>query len=268
MKKYIAMIFLYVMLSSCDSKVAPSGTSSNTDSVNSAISQAIDNIIDTSWIKDELETTVEFNERIKKELEKHSNKSYKVKLKSKDIPNYPHKFLTYNADTSILTLSLPDIESKLLYVEDNGKRELISIPASYIETDTLKDRATREIEAVGGSTSEDYDLDIYGIAILGQNSQGFSAKITRDKVSNFLDDGVIVLNVKPDLHYYTDDRHLGMVKPQIVFTNEREKPTIEGRYIEEFWLPVRLISVEVYNGKRDIVLRGQGTEINTTAFDK
>ena len=260
MKIYFAIICMLAMLSSCDSDVGQIGSEVGlTDSDNPELLKNINSIVNTPLIKGELETTEEFNGRVKKQYEKYSNKNYKVKIKitnlrSGDLKHNLYTSLNYNADTSELTFSLPELERNLFYYEKNGEKRIVFISSSFIQTEpTVKDHISRREEAAG-RTHPYYGLVQNGIAVLGEGLRSFRVNIARDKVREIYDNGMIVLNVKTDLQFLTES-NLGRYDPVILFTNERKNH--EGRTIKEISLPVRLISVELYNSKGNLVIKEQ-----------
>jgi len=269
--KYFAIILMLAMLCACDSEVGQiDSEAARIDPDSSELFKDIDSIVDDllskdRLSKDELETTTEFNERVKKHKEKYSGKTYKVELKVTNLlrpgtlEHNIHTSLKYNADTSVLTFLLPSMEIDYLYSNKDGESKSVSLPYTFIQTEpTVKDKHSRQLEALG-TTRSNYGAAHYGIAVLGEGLHSFRVDIARDAVKDIYDNGTIVFNVKSDLLYLTEHSTETITQlklryaPIILFTNQETNQV--GCLVEEFMLPVHVISVELYNNKGNLVLK-------------
>jgi hypothetical protein len=233
----------------------------------------IQEIQNSSIEKGELETTAEFNLRKGSLRNKFVNHSYTYKTSVANLTTKYYKPLKYNADTETLTLYLPRLELKLFMNSSNGNYSTTFLTYSFLEVDigkmdssnyTARNGLGREVNV------EKLVVESNGFAILSKNNpdmnpQYYTVQINRDRVRDILDNGKIEFKLRMDL---IDEK---FQKSPLVTESEHQEPTMK-RPIEfdrtDKMLPVRLISISVYDGKGNKVMEKPGSQVNVPAFHK
>ena len=244
---------------------------SHSFSGDSALSQDIHSLSNLTLDRLELETTKEFKERIDEIYERFSNRTYKLSISPKNPPFSDHKFLQYDPDTSILTISLPRLSQKLLWVEKRGKQEIAWLTFSHIQTES--DLLAAEVYVARSAFGQEIEIEKIhrrdsGVAILGKvnpdlTPQQFTLNVTREKVRELLDEGKLILHLRSDLQRLGENPFL------LLSETKESKPTIRAPYhtiIETKILPARLISVELYDREGNLVYQAEGKQITTNAL--
>lgn len=245
-------------------------TSSFALASNAELAQFIKQIRNVKLVKGELETTTEFDARTKRLYEKYSNKTYRLEVSVRNPTNATDKLVTYNPDTEELTVSLPTLETKLLWVPIDGDEKIRFLNFSYIQTEpsTIKSDSYIGRNGLGNQVKVDrHVVTSVGIAVLGASNndmipQRFTTTIAREKVRDILEKGKLAMEIKTDIQNLGASSLLVIDIQEGDPTMKRPVHAIQTKYM----LPVRLISVSLFDGKGTQVLQAQGVEQNTVAL--
>lgn len=242
-------------------------------------------LISTPMAKGELESTAEYRERVKQLYEKYDKRTYKVVLGVKETNTDRRKLVSYNPDTEVISVSMPELKFGSVGVQIGDKSEILTITRSFLETEPaiIKTSSYTGRNGFGREVMvEKYMATFKGLAILGSSNknmtpQTFTASIPRDRVKDILERGKVVLTVKTELltygegTYLLDSWLLGKEASVLVKETENDRPTMKDpRDIERtrLMLPVRLISLALLDGNGSEVIQAQGTELDTPAIKK
>lgn len=237
------------------------------------LSRDIASIANTSMTKSDLETTDEFNQRVESEYAKYLNKIYEIKINTSKQFNSGHKYLSYDADTSLLTVSLPDLDRLPVWVENKGSRDIKWIYFSFVQTKESDVKAS-EYQTRNGLGNEvtvkKFDALEYGVAVLGNSNpnmtpQKYSSKVPRDLVRGVLESGVLLMKLRTDLLNLKQN----LKGPSIFLTDkETREPSmrdpIEMKRVMHM-LPVRLLSITLLDAAGNVVMVHDGVEIDAQA---
>ena len=236
------------------------------------LSKDIKQIRNTPLAKGELETTAEFNARTKNLYEKYAGKTYRIEIAAKSPTNSDDKLLTYDADTEELTVSLPKLNGKLVWVPSGSAEKIGFLYFSYLQTEPVSFKSDSYIGRNGFGkevTVERHIVNSVGIAILGSaNSdmkpQQYKTSMAREKVRDLLERGKLVLEVRADVQQIEKEPSL-----LIVDTDESEPSMKRPIHVKrtKHMLPVRLTSISLRDGKGNLVLEAVGTEQDTVALE-
>jgi hypothetical protein len=248
-------------------------TSSIAFSANAAnLSEDIKQIRNTQLIRGELETTIEFNARTKGLYEKYANKKYFIEIDVKTTTNSGYKLLTYNPDAEELTVSLPNLEKKLVWVLRGNDKKIGFLNFSFLQTEPISIESDSYVGRNGFGTEvrvERRIVNSVGIAILGSGNknmmpQQFKINIIREKVRDLLEKGRLVLEVRADLQNLEKEPSLLIVDKEEI--EPSMKRPIHAKQTKHM-LPVRLISITLLDGNKNIVLKAIGTEQHTVSLE-
>jgi len=248
-------------------------TSSITFSANTAdLSKDIEQIRNTPLVKGELETTAEFNARTKGLYEKYTNKTYRIEIGAKSPINSDDKLLIYNPDTEELTVSLPQLDKKLVWMPRGNDQKIGFLNFSFLQTEPISIKSDSYVgrNGFGQEVSvERHIVNSVGIAILGSGNrdmtpQQFKINMAREKVRDLLEKGKLVLEVRADLQNLEKEPSL-----LIVDTDETEPSMKRPIHVKrtKHMLPVRLVSISLHDGKGNLVLEAVGTEQDTVSLE-
>lgn len=242
-------------------------------------------LISTSMAKGELESTVEYKDRVKKLYEQYDKRTYKVLLGVKENNTDRRKLVSYNPDTEVISVTMPELNFGTIGIQIGDKSETHRITRSFLETEpsvintssyTGRNGFGREVMV------EKYIASFKGLAILGSSNtnmtpQTFTSTMPRDRVKDILERGKIVMTVKTELLTHGDGTYLldnwivGKEASILVKETENDPPTMKDpREIQRtrLMLPVRLISLSLLDGNGNEVIQAQGTELDTPAITK
>lgn len=242
-------------------------------------------LISTPMAKGELESTSEYKERVKKMYDKYDKRTYKVVLTVKDNNTDRRKLVSYNPDTEVISVSMPELNFGTVGIQIGDKSEDLRITRSFLETEpsVIKTSSYTGRNGFGREVVvEKYIATFKGLAILGSSNtnmtpQTFTASVPRDRVKDILERGKVVLTVKTELltygegTYLLDSWLLGKEASVLVKESENDRPTMKDpREIERtrLMLPVRLITLSLLDGNGNEVIQAQGTEQDTPAIKK
>ena len=242
-------------------------------------------LMSTSMAKGELESTAEYKDRVKKLYEQYDKKTYKVLLGVKENNTDRRKLVSYNPDTEVISVTMPELSFGTVGIQIGDKSETLRITRSFLETEpsVIKTSSYTGRNGFGREVVvEKYIATFKGLAILGISNtnmtpQTSTASMPRDRVKDILEHGKVVLTVKTELltygegTYLLDSWLLGKEASVLVKETDNDRPTMKDpRDIERtrLMLPVRLISLALLDGSGNEVIQAQGTELDTPAIKK
>lgn len=236
------------------------------------LTKDIKQIRNTSLVKGELETTAEFNARTQALYEKYANKTYRLDVSVRSPTNSDDKLLTYNPDTEELTVSLPKLDKKLVWVQKGNDRKIGFLNFSFIETEPVSIKSDSYVGRNGFGKEvrvERHIVNSVGIAILGSGNrnmtpQQFKINVAREKVRDLLEKGKLALEVRADLQNLEKEPSL-----LIVDADETEPSMKRPIHVKrtKHMLPVRLLSISLQDSKGNRVLEAVGTEQDTVSLE-
>lgn len=247
--------------------MSPMTFAANTD-INADIKQ----IRNSPLVKGELETTAEFNVRTQALYQKYANKTYRLDVSTKPSGSSDLKFLVYNPDTEELTVSLPSLDKKLLWVSRDNDEKIGFLNFSFIQTEPPSIKSDSYVGRNGFGKEVKVKrqiINLVGIAILGSSNsdmvpQQFKTNITREKVRDLLERGRLVINVRSDLQNIEKE-------PSLLIVDEDEIEPSMKRPIHvkrtKHMLPVRLVSISLLDGKGNHILDASGMEQDTVSLE-
>lgn len=240
---------------------------------NAELAKDIKQIRNAPLVKGGLETTSEFDARTKRLYEKYLNKTYRLEISVRNPTNTTDKLVTYNPDTEELTVSLPTLDKKLVWIPIDGDKKIKFLNFSYIQTEpsTIKSDSYSGRNGLGNQVKvERHVVTSIGVAVLGAGNrdmipQRFSTTIVREKVRDILEKGKLVMEIKTDIQNLEEE-------PSLLLIDEDEGEPTMKRPVHvihtKYMLPVRLISISLFDGKGTQVLQAQGVEQNTVVLDE
>jgi len=252
---------------------------------NSELRRDMQALINIPMAKGELENTSEYRERVKQLYEKYDKRTYKVVLGVKETNTDWRKLVSYNPDTEVVSVSMPELNFGFVGVQIGDKSESLNITRSFLETEptVIKTSSYTGRNGLGREvTVEKYMATFRGLAILGSSNenmtpQTFTASIPRERVKDILERGKVVLTVRSELLTYGEGTYLldswlsGKEASLLVKETDNDRPTMKDpRDIERtrLMLPVRLIALSLLDGNGNEVIQAQGTEVDTPAIKK
>lgn len=244
----------------------------STFAANGNINSDIKQIRNSPLVKGELETTAEFDVRTQSLYQKYSGRTYRLEVSAKSSASSEHKFLTYNPDNEELTVSLPPLDSKLLWVPKDNDEKIGHIYFSFLETDSPSIKSDSYIGKNGFGKEvrvERHIVNVVGVAILGSadedmTPQQFKTNISREKVRDLLKNWRLVIELRSDLQKLEKE-------PSLLIVDEDESEPSMRRPIHvkrtKYMLPVRLVTISLLDGKGNRVLDATGTEQDTVSLE-
>ncbi len=242
-------------------------TSSIAFAANADLSKDIKQIRNALLVKGQLETTAEFNTRTQALYEKYANKTYRLHISTSSQTSSDNKWLSYNPDTEELTVSLPEIDGKIMWVQRGDGEKYGYLTFSYIQMEPVSIKSDSYIGRNGFGKEvrvERHIVNSVGIAIMGSsNTQQFKTNIPREKVRDLLKIGKLTLEVRSDFQNLQKESSL-----LIVDANETEPSMKRPIHVKRtnHMLPVRLVSISLHDSKGNPVLQAIGTEQDTVSF--
>ena len=218
------------------------------------------------------ETKEEFNNRVKDFSKKFSEKAYKIQLPIENAENKKNEIAHYNAETNILTVSLPQAEKRLIWINEKGKRSLKWLNSSYIILETSNiDTSSYEagnrlgakvaISKLRRSTNGIFVLTTASKSYSDDRTQKFDVLIDRDIAKKILVKGKVDLELKIDSQYLEDDE-----TPLLISDKNEIEPTFDNPIdlVDlKFGLPVRLLSLTLLDSDGSIIFKEKGRQIQT-----
>lgn len=247
--------------------IAPSAFAAN-GNINSDIKQ----IRNSPLIKGELETTAEFDAKTQSLYQKYSGRTYRLDVSAKSSGGSEHKFLTYNPDNEELTVSLPPLDKKLVWVPKGNDQKIGFLNFSFLQTDSPSIKSDSYIGRNGFGKEvrvERHIVNVVGVAILGSGNrdmtpQQFKTNMPREKVRDLLEKGRLVIELRSDLQKLEKE-------PSLLIVDEDESEPSMKRPIHvkrtKYMLPVRLVTISLLDGKGNRVLDATGTEQDTISLE-
>lgn len=239
---------------------------------NANVNADIKQIRNSPLVKGELETTAEFDLRTKSLYQKYSGKVYQLEVNTKNAIGSEHKYLTYNPDIEELTVSLPGLDKKLVWVPKGNDQKIGFLNFSFIQTDNPSIKSDSYIGRNGFGKEvrvERHIVNVVGVAVLGSGNrdmtpQQFKMNIKRDKVRELLDKSKLIVEVKSDLQQIEKEPSL-----LIIDQDESEPSMKRPLHVKrtKYMLPVRLISIALLDSKGNRVLEAVGVEQDTVSLD-
>lgn len=240
-------------------------------------------LINTPMAKGELESTSEYRERVKQLYDKYDKRTYRVVFGVKENNTDRRKLVSYDPDTEVMSVSMPELNFGTVGVQIGDKSETLRITRSFLETEPSVIKTTSYTGRNGFGREvvvEKYIATFKGLAILGSSNtnmkpQTFTASMPRDRVKDILERGKVALTIKTELLTYGEGTYLldswlqGKEASVLVKEAEIDRPTMKDpRDIERtrLMLPVRLISLSLLDGNGNEVIQAQGSEQDTPAI--
>lgn len=239
---------------------------------NENINKDIKQIRNSPLVKGELEKTAEFDARTQSLYQKYSGRTYRLDVSAKSSDGSGHKFLTYNPDNEELTVSLPPLDKKLVWVPKGNDQKIGFLNFSFLQTDSPSIKSDSYIGRNGFGKEvrvERHIVNVVGVAILGSGNrdmtpQQFKTNMPREKVRDLLERGRLVIELRSDLQKLEKE-------PSLLIVDEDESEPSMKRPIHvkrtKYMLPVRLVTIALFDGKGNRVLDATGTEQDTVSLE-
>lgn len=236
-----------------------------------------------SLSKKPLENSSEHETRKRDLLSKYNGKIYHLTTSVYNPENKSkNNLVSYDPDTETITVSLPELQKELVWIPTDGERKLKWVNHSFINTahGEIKQRSYIGQNGFGAKVKVvEAILSSAGVAILSSGEkdgvraepQTFTSKVNRSKAKDILNGGRVSLILRSDLQYVSIPTSAGSDPLSLLIVKKLEaEPTISRplhTISTEYMLPVRLISIELFDSKSNLILQGQGKEIDSFPYE-
>lgn len=223
--------------------------------------------------KNPLETTQEFSARKKEEFRKLEGNGYLISIKVDNSENNRKSLVYFDPDQSRIIVSMPKREKGLVFL--GPRRDLLWVHFSYLNIKTLSQKADTYVAQNGFGQKKEITRirkEGIGVAILNtvgnyqENPQTFIINADRQLASEILKNGRLEMNVFVDSQYSDPDGENILIKSG---DNMNPSMTYPFDIKEELHgLPVRLVSLKLYDGNEKKISEWKAQQIFTSSISR
>ena len=234
----------------------------------------INEIIKSKVEKSSLETTQEFATRKNSELRKYERNGYSLSFKIDNSKNSKDSLVYFEPDQSKLFVTMPKREKEIVWLGPKND-QLLWLHISYLNVKNLSGKIDSYVAQNSFGAKKDITRirkEGIGIAILNSvgnyqaKPQTFMMNVDRQVAAEILKSGRLELNVFVDTQYSS-------VKKETILTESGEVIEPNMNYPLDIktilhGLPVRLVSLKLYDGNEKKIGEWQGQQIFASAISR